>query len=279
MIIDTTPPHGQTSLARPAMQLGICTSLDNAAAARAAGFDFIEEHIQKFLMAGEPDAAFEPGLRAARSSVLPIPAANCFLPGALKCVGPQVDRQRLLDYGATVFRRAHQAGICFIVFGSGGARAIPDGFPPAEARAQFLWLLRELGPLAQAHGVTVLVECLNPRECNFINRLAEGAALVAETGHPHVRLLADLYHMALSGAAPAEILTRGRWIEHVHVAETEGRAAPGTTGEDFTPYLRALAKISYRGAISFECNWKDLVTEAPASVKNFRGQLAAAGLA
>jgi sugar phosphate isomerase/epimerase len=256
------------------MQIGVCTSLDHVSAARAAGFEFIEENVQNFLAPGEPDAVFEPRLAAARDAALPVPAANCFLPGGLKCVGPQVDRERLIQYAGTAFRRARWAGIRFIVFGSGAARSVPEGFPAAEARAQFLQLLRELGPLAQAHDVVVVVECLNPRECNFINRLAEGAALVAETDHPHVRLLADLYHMALSGDGPEEILAHGRWIEHVHIAEREGRRAPGTSGEDFVPCLRALAKIQYRGAISYECGWQNLAEEAPASLAFLRGQMA-----
>ena len=260
------------------MDLGVCTSIENSPAARAAGFDFVEEHVQKFFLPGEPDDVFQAKLRALPNPALPVPAANCFLPGALKCVGPGIDRKRLLAYALTVFSRAHMAGVPLIVFGSGAARAIPDGFPPAEARGQFLWLLHELAPHAQAFGVTVLVECLNPRECNFINRLAEGAALVAETAHPNVRLLADLYHMTLGGDAPEEILAHGRWLDHVHVADTEGRAAPATSGQDFGPYLRALKSINYRGAISFECTWKNLAEEAPASVKGFRTQLALAGL-
>jgi sugar phosphate isomerase/epimerase len=261
------------------MQLGLCTSLENSATARHAGFDFIEENVQNFLVPAESDDVFQAKLHAIQpAAALPVPAANCFLPGALKCVGPGVDRPRLLDYALTAFCRADQAGISRIVFGSGAARAIPDGFPPAEARVQVLSLLRELAPHAQAHGVTIVFECLNPRECNFFNRLAEGAALVAETDHPNVRLVADLYHMALSGDGPEEILAHGRWIDHVHIAETEGRTAPGIHGQDFGPYLRALAKIAYPGAISYECNWKDLAAEAPASVKNFRAQLAASGL-
>ena len=261
------------------MQLGLCSSIENAALARAAGFDFVEENVQSFLAPGELNEVFAAKLRSVPTDVLPVPAANCFLPGALKCVGPNVDWDQLLRYAEAALRRANESGIRVIVFGSGGARQIPDGFPLAEARAQFLQLLRDLAPLAQANAVTLVVECLNPGECNFINRLAEGAALVAETNHPHVRLLADLYHMALSGDIPDDILAHSRWLEHVHVAETDGRTAPGTNGQDFGPYLRALAKIHYRGAISFECTWKNLADEAPAAVKSFREQLIRSDLA
>ncbi|MEM8971689.1 MAG: hypothetical protein AAGD43_06495 [Pseudomonadota bacterium] len=51
-------------------------------------------------------------------------------------------------------------------------------------------------------------------------------------------------------------------IEHVHVAEQEGRGTPGVNGEDFKPYLAALKKIDYRGAVTIEAKWKPENLEA-----------------
>jgi sugar phosphate isomerase/epimerase len=261
------------------MKIGICTSIDNAGIARDAGFDFVEENVQNLLVAEEPDSAFASKLAVVEAAPLPVPAANCFLPGTLKCTGPGVDETRLRRYADTALRRARQAGIRRIVFGSGGSRHIPDGFSPVEARAQFLHLLRGLAPLAEAQEVVIVVECLNRKECNFLNALREGAAIVEEIAHPHVRLLADLYHMAVEGEGAAELLTHGRSISHVHVAELEGRQAPGTSGEDFGPALRVLKQIGYSGALSFECGWQNLAGQAGASLKSFRAQVAEAGLA
>ena len=261
------------------MKIGVCTSIDNAGLVRDAGFDFLEENIQNLLVPEQSDDAFAPRLKAVRHAGLPVPAANCFLPGALKCVGPEVDDKRLDAYAASAFRRARETGIRFLVFGSGGARNIPDGFSHKKAREQFLAYLRRIAPAAEAQNVIVLVECLNRKECNFLNALAEGAAVVGEVNHPHVRLLADIYHMSVENESPSEIIKHGRLIHHVHVAEKEGRQAPGTSGEDFGPFLRALKEIGYRGDLSFECGWKNLSEQAAGSLKGFREQVRQAGLA
>jgi sugar phosphate isomerase/epimerase len=246
--------------------------LDNAATLAAAGVAFIEENVQKLLVPADGDAAFAPLLAAVKATALPVKAANCFLPGSLPCTGPQVDMARLLRYGEVAMRRAEQVGITTIVFGSGGARKIPDGFSRDKAKEQFVAALKGLGPLAQRHGVTVVVEPLNKAECNFINSVGEGAELVAAADHPHIRLLADIYHMLRDDEPASAIARHGHLLRHVHIAEKEKRTAPGVCGDDFKPYLRALREAGYAGAISIESRWDDLPKEAPRAVKVLQSQ-------
>jgi sugar phosphate isomerase/epimerase len=261
------------------MKIGLCVPTISSTVTAEAGFDFIEENVQTLLVGEEPDDAFAPRLKAVQTAALPVLAANCFLPGALKCTGPDVDLERIVRYADTAFRRAKLAGLRTIVFGSGGARNIPDGFDRARARDQFIACLKRIGPLAEAQGVTIVIEPLNKKECNFINSLAEGASIAEAASHPNVLLLADVYHMCVDGEAPDEIIVHGRWLHHIHVAELEGRFAPGTGGHDFDPHLRALKKINYSGPISFECVWKQFPEQAAASLKSFREQVRQAGLA
>jgi sugar phosphate isomerase/epimerase len=260
------------------MKIGCCAPVRDAGLLAKAGFDFCEENIQNLLIAEAPEADFARSLEAVRHSPLPIRAANCFLPGALKCTGPEIDLPRLVRYAETAFRRAALAGIRFLVFGSGAARQVPEGFPRERALAQMIDYGRRIAPLAEQHGVVIALEPLNQGECNFINSLAEGAEVVAAVHHPHVRLLADFFHMARAGESAEEIVRFGDSIAHVHVAENAGRRAPGTAGEDFGPYLRALKEIDYHGALSFECSWLSLSEEAGPALKNIRAQLQAAGL-
>ena len=260
------------------MKIGLCTSITNAAVAAEAGFDYIEENVQSLLVPDEPEEAFAPKLEAIQAAPLPILGANCFLPGALKCTGPEADVDRLERYADTAFRRARQAGLRFIVFGSGGARQIPEGCAWSLAWNQFLEGLRRIGPKAKRAGLAIAIEPLNRKECNFINSLEEGATMIKATQDPSYRLLVDIYHMKVDGEGPEAIVKQGRWVHHVHVAEKEGRFAPGTGGEDFGPYLRALKEIKYEGAISFECGWKQFPGDAAASLKGFREQVKAAGL-
>ncbi len=260
------------------MKIGCCAAVKDSGLLAKAGFDFCEENIQGLLMAEAPEEQFAPNLAAVRKAPLPVRAANCFLPGALKCTGPEIDLPRLMRYAETALRRAREAGIRHFVFGSGGARQVPEGFPREQALAQMIDYCRRIAPLAEQHGVVVVIEPLNQGECNFINSLAEGAKVVAAVRHPHVRLLADFFHMARDGESADEVVRYGDEIAHVHLAENEGRRAPGTAGEDLGPYLRALKEIDYRGALSFECQWVSLSDEAGPALKNIRAQLQAAGL-
>lgn len=262
------------------MLIGLCASALSAQETLAAApIDYLEEHVQNFLAPeGAEEAYAERRARAAKAGK-PVLAANCFLPAQLKCVGEGVDLPRLKGYADAAFRRARAAGIDTIVFGSGGARQLPEGFDRARAADQFVTLLRELGPIAERHGVTVVVEPLNRGECNFINTVAEGAEVVRRVGHPRVRLLADLYHMLRNGEAPESLAPAAPLLAHVHIAERETRSAPGVKGDDFRPFLRELKRGGYDHRISFECGWGDLARELPVAVEAVRRQLTDAGYA
>jgi sugar phosphate isomerase/epimerase len=261
------------------MKIGLCFSVQQADIAANAGFDYIEENVQNLLVAEASEDTFATGLKMAQNAPLPIIAANCFLPGTLKSTGPDVDFDRIARYAATAFRRARQVGMRHIVFGSGGSRQIPVGFDRSKAHHQFLTVLHRIAPLAEKHGLTILIEPLHRQECNFINSLADGASFVETVNHPHVRLLADFYHMLKDGEDPYEIVVYGKWIRHVHIAEKEGRLAPGSSGEDLGPFLFALKKIDYKGAISYECGWKQFPEQAAGSLQGFRENVRQAGLA
>jgi len=255
-------------------RLGVCTSIANAPAVKAAGGDYIEESVQGFLVPDRPESEFRPKAEAAAASPLPVRACNSFLPGSLKSVGPDARPDEIAAYAGTAFRRAREVGITTIVFGSSGSRSIPDGFDRTEARRQFVALLRRLGPLAESQGVVIAVEPLNRDETNFINTVGEGAAIVREAGHPSVQLLADIYHMLRENEGPDALVTAAPLLRHVHVAEKDRRTPPGVAGDDFRPYLRALRRAGYGGAISIECGWDDLAGQVPAALKALRDQLA-----
>lgn len=275
------PGHGVTAPdARFSPRLGVCASIATAAAVKDAGGDYIEESVQAFLVPGQPERDFRDKAGALAGSPLPVLACNSFLPATLKSVGPDARPDEIVAYAGTAFRRAKEMGIKIIVFGSAGSRSIPDGFDRADARRQFIGLLRRLGTAARANGLVVVIEPLNRGECNFINTVAEGAAIVRDAGHPNVRLLADFYHMLRENEGPDALAAAGSLLKHVHIAEKDRRTPPGVAGDDFTPYLLALRRAGYAGAISLECRWDDLAAELPAALKALRGQisgLAAAG--
>ncbi len=257
------------------MEIGLCTNPPGAASIPAFPFDFLEVGVQSYLVPASPEEAFLANLSL--PSPAPTFAANLFLPASLPCTGPSAKVEPILEWSEIAFSRAAQAGVRIIVFGSGGARNLPNGFPKPTAVAQMIDLLKSLGPIAQQHEVTVVIEPLNTTECNFINSLADGANLVECCDHPSIGLLADIFHMLRDGEPPEAIEDHGALLKHVHIAEGKDRGYPGKHGEDHRPYLQALRKVDYPGKISIESNWEDLVTEAPLGAANLRAQLADSG--
>jgi sugar phosphate isomerase/epimerase len=255
-------------------RLGVCTSIANAAAAMSSGCDYLEESARGFLVPDRPEQEFREKAEAVAGAGLPILACNSFLPGTLKSVGPEAAHDKIIAYAETAFSRAQEIGIKTIVFGSGDSRAIPDGFDRGEARRQFVSLLRRMGPVARKYDVLVVVEPLQRTECNFINTVAEGAAIVKEVADPNIQLLADIYHMLRENEGPESIVAAGPLLRHIHIAEKANRTPPGVAGDDFTPYLEALRRIGYSGAISIECRWDDLAGQLPRAVTTLKDQIA-----
>lgn len=258
------------------MEIGFVTSLETGLD-YAGTIDYIEETVGSFLKPNENEDSFEKSLEAADTSGIPVPAVCCFVPGKIKSVGPELDMDVLLEWAEKVCMRAHRAGTEIVVYGSGGSRKIPEGFPKDEARDQFIEVLKKMGPCARASDITVVLEPLNSRETNFINSVSEGAAIVREVSHSNIRLLADIYHMAADNEPAQAILSCGDLIEHAHCAERENRAAPGTAGFDFIPYFSALKEAGYDKRMSVECRWDNMEEQAGKAAEYLKNQLKQAG--
>ena len=237
-------------------------------------FDFVEEHIQRLFVPEDVEQKYLANIEGLEESDVTIPAANCFLPGSLKSTGPEISVENITQYARIAFTRAKNIGCNLFVFGSGGSRQIPDNFSRSSAEEQFAQVLKAVGKVAAEVGITIVVEPLNTGECNFINSVAEGAELVKVCDMTNVRLLADFYHMMREDEDPDEIYTFGHLLHHVHLAEKTYRTAPGIEGDDFRPYLKALAKSRYEGLLSIECKWReDMEAEIILGVDTIRRQI------
>lgn len=239
-------------------KVGVNKAPAKAAYYKKAGASMLTVSTSSFLVPDKGDDIYARILEEAKGSELPIFASNGFIrPKHLRCTGPNANHEEVLKWAETVFRRLSQAGGKMVIFGSGGSRQRPKDWPVDKADEQFISLLKRMGPLAQKHGVTVAVEQLNSKECNYINRIGEAEAVLRAVDHPHVRLLADLYHMAREGDTPEDLKKAVDLVVHVEIAEKEGRTFPGVKGDDFRPFFRVLRDAGYRQGISIEGAGKD----------------------
>ncbi len=246
------------------MRFGICAPLREVTLLTSISFDYLEENVQRFLAPERSQVYFQEQLKAARALPVPIEVANSLLPADLVLVATptqQVDTLRVARYIKTALQRAEQAGIRIIVFGCGKARACPPGYDIADAVSQIGEHLACWSDWARDHGVQIVLEPLRYEETNTLNTVAEGGALVSRLTDSGARLLADIYHMLCNREAPETLSLWIPLLSHVHVAEQQGRTAPGQHGEDFRPYFSVLQRSGYDQRISIECNWRDLISE------------------
>jgi len=257
------------SAQRRPVQVGYCTNLRNVEAAKAAGFDYIELSTSE--IAGLSDADFEQAVARIRQAGIPVPATNLFLPATLKVTGPDVNREQQMAYVKKAFARLARLGTQMVVFGSGGARQVPDGFPKDQAFQQLVEFGRRIAPEARVRGITIAVEPLRHEETNIINSAAEGLSLVNAIDDPNFQLMVDFYHLASEKEDPSIILRAGGHIRHLHMANPQGRVFPRKWDEyDYAPFFAALQKIGYDKRISVEASTQDLPADAPQAIALLR---------
>ena len=253
------------------MTIGVCGSPKIAAAAAAAGFDYFEWSVQAFLQPRAEASTFAQALAAVRAAPLPCPVCNCFLPGDLKVTGPVVDDAALDAYAATACARAAEAGVDTIVFGSGGARQVPEGFDRARAEGQIAAFLRRLAPVARRHGVVIVIEPLRTGECNILNTVAECARLTRLVDDKAIRLLVDGYHWACNGEPETDIAAAAPLFRHMHVATKANRRPPGAEPCEALPrFLRTVREIGHGGRMSVEGRIAENGAELPVAARLLR---------
>jgi sugar phosphate isomerase/epimerase len=246
------------------MLWGVCGDPAMARIARQAGYDYFEWSVGGLLHPREEESVFQAALAQVKEVNLPCPALNVFVPGDLKITGPEANLEALERYVSTALYRAEIAGVETIVFGSGGARRIPDGCDRAVAHRQLVNFCQMLGPIACQHGVTIVIEPLNVGETNVLNTVGEGGDLAREVNHPNIRLLVDGYHWGKDHDTAEGILKNAPLLRHAHIATAEGRRPPHV-GDECGDFLQVLKSAGYQGRVSIEGNIEHPAEELPAA--------------
>ena len=255
------------------MNFGICIPVEESARVRAMGFDYVEEVVPRLLQGNVADAQWT-GESRAKAASLPVPAGNALVPGTIKIVGPDAVPETLRAYVERITGRAARVGIKTLVFGSGAARTVPDGFDPREAKRQIVEFIRMAMPYFARHGILMVFEPLNRGECNIINSIPEAMEYVWQVDHPNFQCLLDVYHFWLENEPLEHLRDAMPWIRHVHLADTEGRRPPGLTGKnDYRPVFAELKRAGYEGTMSIETiGYAPLLDEAARSLQFLESQ-------
>lgn len=255
------------------MRFGCCVSLldDTILRLPQAGADYAEtgfSTLRDLSLAQCRERA-----QALEEAGVPVPVMNLLFPGDLTLTGPGVDLPAVEDYLDQGLEKAALFGVKKLVFGSGGARRVPDGFPKEAAWEQLLALCREvIAPRMERRGMVCCIEPLNQGECNILNTCTEGFRLARAVDRPGVRLLVDLYHFDLEGEPRPSLEQYRGYLCHAHIASAKnGRLIPlPGDGEDYQEFFRHLAAAGYQGEVSLEGNMPGGLEQIKASLTYLR---------
>lgn len=231
---------------------------DRIRACRAAGLDAVEFwNWRDKDLDGIAAAAAETGLPVATFSVEP----------RARLVDPATHDTFLRGLRETI-PVAARLGTTRLIALSG------DELPGVDRAAQHAAVvagLRAAAPIAEAAGITLVLEPLNTaldHKGYFLDRTREGFAIVEEVGSPAVRLLYDIYHSAMMEEDPAaELAGRGALVGYVHAADRPGRNQPGSGTIGWHAAVAALKAEGYAGPIGLEFRPTGATAEALAPIR------------
>jgi len=244
------------------MKIGICLGYKSYAQIKQAvefGYDYVEVGLNSMQNATADDiAAF---VNALKENNTTCPAVNSFFPGTIRLTGDEADFNAANEYMDMIFEKTAPIGIEQVVFGSGGARKIPEGFSHEKATEQLIKFCADyVAPMAKKYGKTVCLEELNTKECNIINTCAEAMNIVRAVNKPEITLLWDYYHTGLENESVESIAEYKGYITHAHIASPSNARAfpkPGD-GDDYASFFNALRKAEYKNErVSIEASEKD----------------------
>jgi sugar phosphate isomerase/epimerase len=237
------------------MELGFCSGIDFIRDVAEAGFDYIELPVKSLLIEKE-EREFLNFKKYLSKFPLKPKVFNCFIPEKLKITGENINFGEIENYLNISIRRVKEVGGEIIVFGSGGARNVPENFPKDLAIQQIKKFLNLAADIAEKYEIVIVIEPLGPSHCNIINTTLEGNNIVKDLKRREIKLLADLRHIKDAGESFENLRIVKENLFHIHLCDYLSRenkyVYPGEGDWEIEKFVNILKDIKYNRYISLE---------------------------
>jgi hydroxypyruvate isomerase len=172
---------------------------------------------------------------------------NIAAPGMANGLNRLENHDALLPAISDMIIDAAENKIAHIIVFSGNRIGQSD----CEGKENCIAGLKELAPLAEKSGVTLIFEmlCTKDHPDYQADRSSYGLDIVREINSPAVKVLYDIYHMHWMGEdVVADITDNLEIIAHIHVAEKIKRSKPVARGGiDYRAIVRKVNDAGYSG--------------------------------
>lgn len=233
------------------MRLGASTDVTRLEFVAAADLDYLEMALYE--IAPMTDEEFEALEKKLKDLDLHLEVVNGFTVKDMYVVGDDVDWDAFKAYCEKGLARAKKLGAEVCLFGSGKARNIPEGYDRQKGLEQIDKALTIIGDTAKKYDMTLVIENLNYRETNTLNKVGEIIETVKRLGHPNIKAHVDFYHMTQVGESLEVIENAGQYVGHVHIARGADRKFPAPEdAAELKKWKETLDKCGYDGRVSLE---------------------------
>jgi sugar phosphate isomerase/epimerase len=230
------------------------------------GFDYVELPLAEMSVLSNADFFKIKSLLNALE--LPCETCNNFFPKTMRLTGDSIDEDAITDYMERMLSRAGELGAEIVVFGSGAAKRVPNGFPKSLAFTQLKALLDKMSVIALKTGITIVIEPSNRDDCNIINTFSEGVDLVSLAGRENIKVLIDYFHATLENDDVAIINQHKGYLQHIHFScprdDARGIRVPPSLndGWDYSVFVSVIKESGYEKRITLEAYMTDFIRES-----------------
>ncbi|MFN0009785.1 MAG: hydroxypyruvate isomerase family protein [Planctomycetota bacterium] len=175
-------------------------------------------------------------------------------PGPIDIGWNRTERHRvLLERSEAILPKLAAAKIPNMIVFSGNRAGQPDNQGMKACYHGF----KELGAMAEKHGVNILVELLNSKVDHAdyqFDHMAWGVELVRMVESPRIKILYDIYHaQIMDGDVIRTIRDNIEWIGHFHTGGVPGRHEIDASQElNYTAICKAIADTGFQGYVGQE---------------------------
>lgn len=213
------------------------------------GYDFAECSVGLLMSISDED--FEKVIE----KKIKIRAFNCFVPSELKIVE---DTPEMWEYIKKAFYRMEKVSAEIIVFGSGGARRIPDTITFNDGLEKLENFILKCNDLAKKHNITLVLEPLNHNESNFLPTVKSAYDLCNKLDLSNVKILADIFHMYVENEDFSVLKETADKIHHIHINNPITRTCPTQEENKFIrAFAESLNNAGYNRTVTIESAYND----------------------